>query len=237
MARRFSGVNGRPRLPGKPCKGGLREPMRTTRSRAWLGFLTGLILALVMAVGAAAQEDCPRGQLDVRCCDRDGDLVADAPTDPAQWEDPDPLSRACTPVEDPAVYFDIWKPFLAHLSRVTGRQVRYFTVDSYAAQIEAMRAGRLHVAGISTGPTPFADNLAGYVPFAIMGSEDGTFGYTLQLYVRKDSGIRTIADLKGKRVAHTTPTSNAGHQAPMALFPDLGIVPGVDYEIVYSGGH
>jgi len=211
--------------------------MRTKRARAWFGLLTGLVLALVMAVGAAAQEDCPRGQLDVRYCDRDGDLVADAPTDPAQWVDPDPIIFAYTPVEDPAVYFDIWKPFLDHLSRVTGRQVRFFTVDSYAAQIEAMRAGRLHVAGISTGPTPFAVNLAGYVPFAIMGSEDGTFGYTLQLYVRKDSGIRTIADLKGKRVAHTTPTSNSGHQAPMALFPDLGIVPGVDYEIVYSGGH
>ena len=42
----------------------------------------------------------------------------------------------------------------------------------YAAQVEAMRSGRLHVAGISTGPTVFGVNLAGYVPIAIMGKEE-----------------------------------------------------------------
>lgn len=42
-------------------------------------------------------------------------------------------------------------------------------MQSNAAQIEAMRAGRLHVAGFSTGPTAFAVNIAGAVPFAIKG--------------------------------------------------------------------
>src|SRR3546814_1162827 len=63
------------------------------------------------------------------------------------------------------------------------------------------------------------------------------FGYTLQLYTRKDSGIDTLEDLKGKRVAHTSPTSNSGNQAPRALFADLGVVPEKDYEVVYSGSH
>ena len=36
-----------------------------------------------------------------------------------------------------------------------------------AAEIEAMRSGRLHVGGFSTGPTAFAVNIAGAVPFAI----------------------------------------------------------------------
>ena len=34
-----------------------------------------------------------------------------------------------------------------------------------------MRSGRLHIAGVSTGPTPIAVNCAGYVPFAIMGTQ------------------------------------------------------------------
>jgi phosphonate transport system substrate-binding protein len=199
--------------------------------------LAALAFAVLALQVAPAQEACPRGQLDTLYCDRDGDMVADLPTDSRQWLDPNPIVFAYTPVEDPAIYADIWKPFLDHLARVTGRQVRFFTVDSYAAQVEAMRAGRLHLAGISTGPTPFAVNLAGYVPFAIMGSEDGTFGYTLQVYVRKDSGINTMADLKGRRVAHTTPTSNSGHMAPMAVFPEFGINPGEDYELIFSGGH
>ena len=56
------------------------------------------------AAPAAAQEQCPRGTLDPRFCDRDGDLVADTPTDPRQFVDPRTLIFAYTPVEDPAVY-------------------------------------------------------------------------------------------------------------------------------------
>ncbi len=186
---------------------------------------------------SAFAQDCERGQLDALFCDANGDLVADTPTDPAQWVNPDTLIFAYTPVEDPAIYEDIWDPFLAHLAEVTGKKVRFFAVQSNSAQVEAMRSGRLHLAGFSTGPTPFAVNLAGAVPFALMGSDDGNFGYTLQVYVQKDSDIQSIADLKGKVVAHTSPTSNSGHQAPEALFPELGVVPGEDYEIRFSGSH
>jgi phosphonate transport system substrate-binding protein len=110
-------------------------------------------------------------------------------------------------------------------------------VQSNSAEVEAMRSGRLHIAGYSTGPTAFAVNLAGAVPFAIMGSDDGRFGYTLQVYAKKSSPIEKMSDLKGKRVAHTAPTSNSGNQAPRALFPALGVVPDQDYKVIYSGSH
>ncbi|WP_297011708.1 hypothetical protein [Thalassospira sp.] len=65
----------------------------------------------------AQADDCiARGDLDQMYCDMDGDLVADAP--PAdQQVDPDTLVFAYTPVEDPAVYADIWQPFLEHLEK------------------------------------------------------------------------------------------------------------------------
>ncbi|HZW99251.1 MAG TPA: phosphate/phosphite/phosphonate ABC transporter substrate-binding protein [Trueperaceae bacterium] len=215
--------------------------MYFSRARKGIRFLTAvamlaaLLLALV-PVGLA-QECANRGDLDVMYCDADGDLVADAPTDESQWVDPDTLFFAYTPVEDPAIYEDIWDPFIQHLAEVTGKDVRFFAVQSNSAEVEAMRSGRLHIAGFSTGPTPFAVNLAGAVPFAIMGNESGRFGYTLQVYVRNESDIQEITDLAGKVVAHTAPTSNSGHQAPSALFPRLGVVPGEDYEIVFSGSH
>ncbi|MFG1496620.1 phosphate/phosphite/phosphonate ABC transporter substrate-binding protein [Saccharospirillum sp. HFRX-1] len=188
-------------------------------------------------ISSPAHADCERGALDTLYCDENGDMVADAPTDESQWVDPDTLIFAYTPVEDPAIYSDIWQPFIEHLSDVTGKDVRFFAVQSNAAQVEAMRSGRLHIAGFSTGPTPFAVNLAGAVPFALMGSDSGQFGYTLQVYTHVDSDIHEITDLKGKRVAHTSPTSNSGNQAPRALFPEMGVVPGEDYEILFSGSH
>ena len=38
--------------------------------------------------GFASAQDCPRGDLDERFCDADGDLIADIPTDPASWSIP-----------------------------------------------------------------------------------------------------------------------------------------------------
>ena len=193
--------------------------------------------ALLVGFSGQAYADCERGSLDAKYCDENGDMVADLPADKSEWVNPDTLIFAYTPVEDPAIYSDIWQPFIDHLSEVTGKDVRFFAVQSNAAQVEAMRSGRLHVAGFSTGPTPFAVNLAGAVPFALMGSDSGQFGYSLQVYTHVDSDIHEITDLKGKRVAHTSPTSNSGNQAPRALFPEMGVVPGDDYEITFSGSH
>lgn len=194
--------------------------------------------AAILAIAPAQAEECAdRGDLDQAYCDADGDLVADPPSNPDDLVNPDTLVFAYTPVEDPAIYEDIWQPFIDHLEEETGKDVQFFAVQSNSAEVEAMRSGRLHIAGFSTGPTPFAVNLAGAVPFALMGGDDGRFGYTLQVYTRNDSGIDSMEDLKGKRIAHTSPTSNSGNQAPRALFPDLGVVPDEDYEVTYSGSH
>jgi len=197
--------------------------------------LAGL-LAFALA-GAAAAQCSNRGDLDLRYCDEDGDLTADQPKDPKEWLDPDVLIFSYTPVEDPSVYENVFTEFMDYLAKKTGKRVKWYGAESYAAQVEAMRSGRLHVAGISTGPTVFGVNLAGYVPFAIMCKGDGSFGYKLQLITRKDSDIKSVADLKGRKVAHVTPTSNSGNQAPRALFKALGVVPGKDYEVLYSGKH
>ena len=53
----------------------------------------------------------------------------------------------------------------------------------------------------------------------------------------QDSDIKTVQDLKGRKVAHVTPSSNSGNQAPRALFKDMGVVPDVDYKVIYSGKH
>ena len=67
--------------------------------------------------------------------------------------------------------------FLDHMEKVTGKKVMFFPVQSNAAQIEAMRSGRLHVAGFNTGSNPLAVNCAGFRSFTVMAQADGAFGY------------------------------------------------------------
>lgn len=196
-------------------------------------------LALCGAAASAwAQDSCPnRGDLDVMYCDANKDLVADPPTDPKKFRDPNTLVFAFTPVEDPSIYEKLFQPFMGYLSQCVGKKTVFFAVQSNSAEIEAMRSGRLHIAAFSTGPTNFAVNIAGAVPFAIRGTEKGPEGVSIQLIVRKDSPYKTITDLKGKKVAHTSPSSNSGNLAPRALFPGLGLTPDKDYQVIFSGKH
>jgi phosphonate transport system substrate-binding protein len=203
-----------------------------------LKFLLPLLSICFVAAPVLGQDSCThRGDLDALYCDANKDLVADAPTDPQKWKNPSTLVFTYAPVEDPAVYENIFKPFTEHLAQCTGKRVAYFQVQSNAAQIEAMRAGRLHVANFSTGPTNFAVNIAGAVPFAMRGENGQIDGYNLIVVVKKSSSFQKLSDLKGKKVAHTSPSSNSGHLAPMALFPKEGILPGKDYPLLFSGKH
>ncbi|QYK40403.1 MAG: phosphate/phosphite/phosphonate ABC transporter substrate-binding protein [Paracoccaceae bacterium] len=196
---------------------------------------TLLLSVAAMVLATAAQAEFA---LDARYTDADGDMIADIPSDPAQLVDPDTLIFAYTPVEDPAVYAEAWADFIAHMETVTGKKVQFFPIDSNAAQIEAMRAGRLHISGFNTGSNPLAVACAGFRPFAMMAAKDGSFGYEMEIITHPGSGIEKVEDLKGKKLAFTSETSNSGFKAPSALLESVyGLKAGTDFEPVFSGKH
>lgn len=205
------------------------------------GVAASALMALSLTISttpASAEEQCHRGTLDKAYCDRDFDQVADLPLDESKWVDPSTIIFTYTPVEDPAVYANIWNGFVAHMAKVTGRKVVFFPVQSNAAQLEAMRSGRLHVAGFNTGSNPIAVSCAGFVPFAMMAKNDGSFGYEMEIIVPKDSPLKSPADLKGKTLAFTSPTSNSGFKAPSAILKgEFGLVKDKDFKATFSGKH
>jgi phosphonate transport system substrate-binding protein len=208
------------------------------RLARWFAAFAVALAGTIAAVPVLAADACKnRGELDTLYCDENRDLVADPPTDPKKWKNPSTIVFTYTPVEDPAVYENIFKPFTTHLAACLDKKVVFYQVQSNAAEIEAMRSGRLHVGGFSTGPTAFAVNLAGAVPFGIKGTAKEFQGYNLIVVVKANSPYQKLADLKGKKVAHTAPSSNSGHLAPLALFPKEGLTPDKDYKILFSGKH
>ena len=201
-----------------------------------------LFAAALVLAGLIAWETQPvvsaEFKLDSRFQDADGDMVADTPTDPSKWVDPATLIFAYTPVEDPAVYAKVWKGFLEHMEKVTGKKVQFFPVQSNAAQIEAMRAGRLHVAGFNSGSNPIAVACAGFKPFAMMASEDGSYGYEMEIITYTGSAIEKVQDLKGKKLAFVQETSNSGYKTPSAILKaEFGLEAKKDFEPVFSGKH
>jgi len=195
-------------------------------------------LATVASIALAPSIASAQFKLDARYTDSNGDMVADAPSSATDWVDPATLVFAYTPVEDPAVYAKVWQGFIDRMAKVTGKKVVFFPVQSNAAQLEAMRAGRLHVAGFNTGSNPIAVACAGFVPFTMMASKDNKFGYEMEIITYPGSGIDKVEDIKGKKLAFTSETSNSGYKAPSALLRDqFKLEAGKDFEPVFSGKH
>jgi phosphonate transport system substrate-binding protein len=201
-----------------------------TTLRKWV--LASAVVALGSLVLLATK---PLAALDKPYVDVDGDLVADTP---AKTVDPATLVFAYTPGEDRALHASVWDGLLRHLEKLTGKHVKFFPVQSNAAELEAMRAGRLHIAAFGTGSVPIAVNCAGFVPFAVMGGERGILGYEMEIITYLGSGINTPADIRGRKLAFTSPTSNSGFKEPSVLLrKEFGLEAGRDYTSVFSGRH
>lgn len=205
-----------------------------------------LVPVAVFAAGAAEEPEEPEEVecfnppgMDDRYCDQTGDMVADPPVNEDEWLDPDPLIFTYAPTEDPAVYEETYSDFIAHLEQELGREVRWFSVYDYASQVEAMRAGRLHISGFATGAVQDAVNTAGFVPMVVWADDDGMTGYRMAIIARQDNEeINDIDDVRGKEIAFVSETSNSGYFAPRALlYEDFGMLPGEDYDTVFSGAH
>ncbi len=171
-----------------------------------------------------------RNALDPRFADANGDLVADAPTDPAQFVDPPTLYFSYVAVEDPTDYQNAFADFVAYLAKVTGKKVEYLPVTTTNDQLKALRDGRLHVTGFNTGSVPIAAFLCGFVPGYKLATPDGKATLNTQIIVPADSPIQSPSDLKGRELTLTEPNSNAGFKAPVVLLrSQFNLEPERDY--------
>jgi phosphonate transport system substrate-binding protein len=131
---------------------------------------------------------------------------------------PNTLVFTYTPVEDPAVYEKIFKRLLNTCRNGTAKRVVFFQVQSNAAEIEAMRAGRLHVQAF-----PLADCVCGKRcrgrAFLLSRALRSLPGYNLVVIVKKGKQPHKLTDLKGKKLAHTLAIVQLWPHGAIALFP------------------
>src|SRR5690242_12572202 len=86
--------------------------------------------------------------------DANQDGVADTPADPAKLIDPPTLRFSFVATDTPETYRDVFKDFIAHLSKQIGRPVEYAMFTSTDDELRALRDGKLQIAGFNTGNVP-----------------------------------------------------------------------------------
>jgi phosphonate transport system substrate-binding protein len=199
--------------------------------------LAGILVIFSLSL-RGEESGCPHGELSQQFCDRDGDMMADAPGEPERWLDPYTLIFGNTPKQSFIFSKGAQKALMAHIEKVTGKHVISFPYQTNSAELEAMRSGMLHIAGMNTGSVPTAVNCAGFHLFAMTAKNDGTYGYTMQMITYPGSGIKSIYDIRDKTVLFTNSSSNSGHKAPVALLKErFEMQDGIHYQSRFSGNH
>lgn len=171
--------------------------------------------------------------------DKDGGLLADAPTDPEKWLNPDTLVLAHYIDADLDVDQQIvaWKDLQTHLEQATGKTIVLEEYRNTADDVAAVKAGNVQLVALHAADTPYVVNNAGFVPVAVFGSESGAHGNRLDIVVGENSPIKSLADLRGRTLTCTAPDSITGYRAAIAILAqDTGMRPDVDYSLNFSHG-
>src|SRR6476646_192155 len=177
------------------------------------------------------------GESSLKFDDKDSDLVADSPDDPAKCIKPEVLVFSDVASESDSMPEAVWKDLLAALKQKAGHEVKYVHFDSADEQLAAMSKGELHIAVMNTGVVPTAVQHAGFVPLCTFGHDDGSFGYRMEVLVPADSPIKSLADVKGHKITFTRPDSNSGCKALLMLLKEKGMQPDRDYDWNFSADH
>lgn len=152
-----------------------------------------------------------------------------------------PLHLVLTPSQKPTELMAAGEEFGQALGKLVGVPVRVTVASDYAAVIEALRNRTADLAFVHPGGYVLASREA-KATIVARNVWHGKASFTSRFYVRKDSGLKTLEELKGKTMAFVDPASSSGYIYPMVLLIQRGLVKNRDpktffREVVFSGSH
>jgi phosphonate transport system substrate-binding protein len=179
--------------------------------------------------------------------------LADAPTVAAgQWGAADnPIVIAFVPSGDTGKITIAGTEIADCLSQMTGLAFKIEVGTSFGASIEAMGAQKAQVGFLNTFSVLLAEQKYQVVPAIAVLRKYNTNAidpdkalkdqmepfYKGQFIASVASGIKTYADLKGKKFCFVDPNSTSGYIVPRIILKANGINPDTDLTVTNAGSH
>lgn len=147
------------------------------------------------------------------------------------------LRVSAIPDENPTELLRIYTPFAEYLSKELGMPVRFTPVVDYAATVEGLSAGKLDLVwygGFTSVQAVRRTNST--AKRLVLRQEDAEFKSVF--IARPGSGIRSLADLRGKSFAFGSVSSTSGHLMPRSFLLQAKVSPEKNMkQVAYSGAH
>ena len=141
--------------------------------------------------------------------------------------------------ENPDQLLENVEPVVEYLERTLELSVKHFVATDYAGIVEALRNETADAGFMGPLQYVMAHRQAGAYP--LLGEiYNGRASYVSRIFVRKDSGIRKLADLGGKTIAFVDPISSSGYMYPLDIFRQAKVFEGAPElffgKIYFAGG-
>lgn len=147
-----------------------------------------------------------------------------------------PVVLAVHPYDTPSRLYARFRPLTRYLGEALGRPMRLIIAATYDEQIDMIASGRADFAYM--GPTPYVRARARARVEILAGeTENGQAFYQSALVVHKDSPIRRVADLAGKRIALGADISMSSSVAPKLILAQAGLKRADLADIVHLDRH
>ena len=149
---------------------------------------------------------------------------------------------AFIPQENPEKLIGDIEIICAYISKEIGAPVSGFVTADHSAAVEALRNGDADISFMGALPFVIAEREVG-AKVILSEVYRGRPLYTGRVFVRRDSGIDKIEDLRGKSIAFADPISESGYLYPLQIFVDAGLLKqGQDPkeffgEVYFAGGY
>jgi phosphonate transport system substrate-binding protein len=128
-------------------------------------------------------------------------------------------------------------PLTKYLERTLGTKVDFVPVNDYPAAVEALVNKQVDLVWFGGFTYVQAQIRSGGKIVPIAQREEDT-NFRSVFITQTNSGIKRLADLKGKQVSFGSQSSTSGHLMPRSFLLDAGIDPDKDFKrVAYSGAH
>ena len=132
-----------------------------------------------------------------------------------------------------------YEPIGDYIREQTGVSVRFTILSRYGNIIDSFTTEKMDGAFWGSFTGALAIQNLGIEPIVRPLWLDGTSTYHGYVFTRKDSGITSVEDMKGKTIAFVDRATTAGYVFPMAYFREHGVTDPDTYfkEYYFAGSH
>ncbi len=144
--------------------------------------------------------------------------------------------------ENPGRTQNIMEGIRKDMEKKLGIEVEMIITNDYTTVIEALHTKKIHVAYLGPFSYVLAAQRHDIEPIAVLGLSGKPLMYHSTIFVRSNSGLNSMADVKAHAkdltLCFTDPASTSGHLVPRSYLKSIGLDPDNSFkQTIFAGSH